>query len=182
MTGHRMLQSRLLINVIPLCFVMLLAEACLAEGPLLKVTTKRDDDTVNVSICDDQATLSIRSPFGISHAVVQRVGKAWPQKIQLQIHLKGLENLKITTDKVTLEASVSSQTPQPHARVWLSGNEEEPLDATSPYAMPLRLVGKDGKPANRIPLDEGYIEASLPYALFDGNPESMTISWIDFYR
>ncbi len=44
------------------------------------------------------------------------------------------------------------------------------------------MVGKDGKPAKTIPLDDGYFEMQLPKALFEDNPKSITINWIDFYR
>ena len=38
------------------------------------------------------------------------------------------------------------------------------------------------KPAKEIPLKGGYFELPLPRALFEGNPKSITVSWIDYYR
>jgi hypothetical protein len=48
--------------------------------------------------------------------------------------------------------------------------------------MEIRMVGKDGKPAEAIPLVNGYIEMRLPKAFFRDNPKSITVNWIDFYR
>ncbi len=44
------------------------------------------------------------------------------------------------------------------------------------------MMDRDGKPTNSIPLIDGYFEMQLPKAMFDDNPKSITISWIDFYR
>ncbi len=44
------------------------------------------------------------------------------------------------------------------------------------------MVGEDGKPAETIPLVNGHFEMRLPKTLFEGNPKSIAISWIDFYR
>ena len=33
-----------------------------------------------------------------------------------------------------------------------------------------------------LPLKGGYFEMQLPAAFFEGNPKSITIDWIDFYR
>jgi hypothetical protein len=39
-----------------------------------------------------------------------------------------------------------------------------------------------GKPAKELPLKDGYFEIALPKAFFDGNPKTVTLNWIDFYR
>ena len=67
-------------------------------------------------------------------------------------------------------------------RLWKDGKEDAPLDAKSPYWMEIRIVGGDGKPAKEIPLKDGYFEMPLPKAFFEGNPKSITVNWIDFYR
>ena len=46
----------------------------------------------------------------------------------------------------------------------------------------IRAVGADGKPADAIPLKGGYFETQLPKAFFEGNPKSITVTWIDFFR
>jgi hypothetical protein len=152
------------------------------DGPSFKVTTKRDDDRVKVNVEKDQAIFSVHSPFGISHAVIEREVEKWPDSVILQLHLKGLENFKITSDKAKLEGSASLQGGKPVARLWKDGKENAPLDAKSPFWMEIRILGHDDKPAKEIPLKDGYFEMSLPQAVFDGNPKSITVNWIDFYR
>lgn len=98
----------------------------------------------------------------------------------LRLHLKGLEKFKVTNGKDTLEAAVSSQDAK--VRLWKDGKEYSPLDSTHPCWTEVRMVGKDRKPVKTILLKNGYFEMQLPKALFEDNPESITLNWIDFYR
>ena len=150
------------------------------DDPPFRITTKRDDDQVEVRIDKGKAHFSIQSPFGISKAIIERSGDNWPTSVTLRWHLKGLENLKVTNGKNTLEASVSSQDGK--VRLWKDGKEDSPLDSKHPYWMEIRLIGTDGKPVKTIPLTDGYFEMQLPKALFADNPKSITLNWIDFYR
>jgi hypothetical protein len=67
-------------------------------------------------------------------------------------------------------------------RLWKDGKEDSPLGEKSPLWMDVRIVGGDGKPARELPLKGGYFEVALPRALFEGNPKSVTLTWIDYYR
>jgi len=150
------------------------------DDPPFKITTKRDDDKAVVTVEKDKATVSIHSPFGISQAVIERSGNNWPDVVTMRLNLKGLENLKIANGKVTLEAAVSSQGGK--VRLWKDGREGSPLDSKNPFWMEIRMIVKDGKPMTSIPLTDGYFEMQLPKALFEDNPKSITVNWIDFYR
>lgn len=150
------------------------------ETPQFQITTKRDSDNVEVKVEKNNTVISIRSPFGISQATVERLDEKWPDAVVLWLHLKGLENFKVTNGTITLEAAVSSQDGK--VRLWKDGKEDEPLDAKSPYWMEIRSVSSDGKPTTTIPLNDGYFELQLPTALFEDNPKSITVNWIDFYR
>src|SRR5690606_6632792 len=118
--------------------------------------------------------------FGISNAVIERKSEKWPDAVVLHLHLKGLESFQVTNDKVKLEASVSRQDGK--VRLWKDGKEDAPLDAKSSLWMEIRRVGDDGKPAKAIPLKDGYFEMQLPKGFFEGNPKTLTMNWIDFYR
>lgn len=148
--------------------------------PQFKITTKRDTDKLEVRSEKEKTVFSVHSPFGISNAVIEREGENWPDAVVLRLHLKGLENFRVTNAKVKLEASVSSQNGK--VRLWKDGKEDAMLDAKSPYWMDVRMIGGDGKPAQAIPLKDGYFEMPLPKAFFEGNPKSITLNWIDFYR
>ena len=150
------------------------------KQPQFKITTMRDNDTVEFKVEKDKVIFSIHSPVGISNAVVERTNDQWPDTVVLRLHLKGLESFRATNDKVKLDVSVSSQNAK--VRLWKDGKEDAPLDTKSPFWMEIRMVGGDGKPAKNIPLKDGYFEMRLPKAFFEGNPKSITLNWIDFYR
>jgi hypothetical protein len=40
----------------------------------------------------------------------------------------------------------------------------------------------DGKPATQLPLKDGYFEMALPKVFLEGNPRSITLTWIEFHR
>ncbi|MDX1930096.1 MAG: hypothetical protein SFV81_26450 [Pirellulaceae bacterium] len=145
-----------------------------------RITAKRPDDRIEVTSDGAHAIFAIRSPSGISNTTIERTTESWPQKIVLQLRLRGLESFKLSTDKQKLEASVSSQNCA--ARLWKVGEEATPLDPKSPYWMDLRMLDSEGKPARSIPLENGYIEIQLPTKLFEDNPKSIKVEWIDFYR
>ena len=149
------------------------------KPPKFRITTKRDTDKVEVKVEKDKTVISVHSPFGISQAVIERTDEMWPEGVVLRLHLKGLENFRASNGKVTLNAAASGQD---NVRQWKDAKEDSPLDSTSPYWMESRMVGSDGKLAKVVPLKDGYFEIQLPRAFFEGNPKSVTVSWIDFYR
>ena len=153
--------------------------ACEDDSPF-NITTKRDDDKVEVAFEQDKAVISVHSPSGISQAIIERSDNKWPTNVMLRLHLKGLEYFKVTNGNVTVEAALSSQDGK--VRLWKDNAETQLLDAKHPYWMEIRMVGKDGKSARTIPLIDGYFELQLPKALFEDHPNSITLNWIDFYR
>lgn len=149
------------------------------KPPMLKITTKRDTDKVDVKAENGKTVLSIESPFGISQAVIERTDETWPDGMVLRLHVKGLESFRVSNGKVTINAAMSGQD---NVRQWKDANEDSLLDAGSPYRMEIRMVGSDGKSARGVPLRDGYFEILLPKAFFEVNPKSVTVNWIDFYR
>ena len=171
----------------PLIFSLLIltvamTTAAAGDTPPYKIATKRDNDKVDVKAEKDKVTFSVHSPFGISNAVIERAGEKWPDAVVLKLHLKGLENFKVTNGKVKLEGSASLQDGKPLVRLWKDGKEDTPLDTKSPYWIEVRILGGDGKQATELPLKGGYFEMPLPKAMFEGNPKTITVNWIDFYR
>ena len=146
------------------------------------ITMKRKDDSVEVHADKDKTLFSVKSPFGISQAVIERQEATWPKAVVLRLHLQGLESFRASNGKVRVDAAVSIQEGKAQVRLWKDGKEDAPLDEKSPLWMDIRIVGGDGKPARELPLKGGYFEVALPKALFEGNPKSVTLNWIDFYR
>ncbi len=145
-----------------------------------RITTKHTDDRVEVKPQDGKAVFVVRSPTGVSHATIERTAEKWPNKLVIQLRLNGLENFRLSSDKMKLEASVSSHNGS--LRLWMDGQEDSPLDSKSPYWMNMRILGSDGKPTQAIPLKDGCFELELPKKFFESNPKSFKIEWIDFYR
>lgn len=151
--------------------------------PTFKVSSKRDNDKVEVKVEKDKTVISVHSPVGISEAVIERTDEKWPDAVMLRLRLKGLESFRAMNDKFTLDATVSNHAnDKQRVRLWKDGKENSPLDSQSSFWMAIRIVGGDGKPAKDIPLKDGYFEMQLPTAFLEDNPKSITVSWIDFYR
>jgi hypothetical protein len=150
------------------------------DASSFKITTKRSDDRVDVKTKDDKTFIVIRSPFGISNAIIERTTEQWPDKVVIQLRLQGLENVKLSTDQLKIEASVSSQNGD--VRLWRDGREDSPLDSNSFYWMDFKILDSDGEPTKALPLKDGCIEMQLPKRFFEGNPKSFKVEWIDFYR
>jgi len=49
-------------------------------------------------------------------------------------------------------------------------------------AVAVTTAAADDSPLFKITTKDGYIEMQLPKAFFEGNPKSITVNWIDFYR
>ena len=97
----------------------------------------------------------------------------------VRLHLTGLESFKASNGKVTLHVSVAS-TGANETRVWISadGRDETTVAKDSSFWTDVKIVGGEKK----IPLKDGHFELRLPSALFENDPKSVTLSWIDFYR
>jgi hypothetical protein len=137
---------------------------------------------VEVRAEKDQTVFSVTSPSGISQVVIERTEAKWPEAVELRLHLKSLESFRGSNGKVTLDAAVSIQKGTAKVRLWKDGKEDTPLDEKSPFWMDIRPLTTDGKPARKLPLKDGYFKMTLPRAFFQGNPQSITLRWIDFYR
>jgi hypothetical protein len=164
---------------------LLLAIAAVAtadDPPRFKFTTKKPDDTVEIRADKDKTMFVVKSPSGISQAVIERQDDAWPKTIILRLHLKDLESFKVTNGKMRLDAAVGIQDGKPKVRQWKDGKEDAPLDEKNPYWSEVRIVGGDGKPAKALPLKDGYFEVVVPRVILEGNPKTITVAWIDFYR
>ncbi|VTR91598.1 Putative secreted protein OS=Rhodopirellula europaea 6C GN=RE6C_04582 PE=4 SV=1 [Gemmata massiliana] len=161
--------------------VTLLAMAIAADNPPFKFTTKREDDRVTAKTEKDRTLFDITSPTGISEVVIERTGDAWPETVVIRLHTSGLEQFRAKSEKLTLSGSVASHTDY-GVSLGVDKKKEDPADPKSAYFMDFKKIGKDGKPATEIPLKGGYFEMRLPKPFFEGNPKSVTLTWIDFFR
>jgi hypothetical protein len=130
----------------------------------------------------DKTVIAVKGQSGISNADIERLGNRWPDTVMVRLHLKGLESFRASNGQTILDAAVSTDEGKPTVRLWKDGNENPELDKKSPFWMDIRILAEDGKLAKTIPVKDGYFEMTLPKAFFAGNPRSITLRWIDFYR
>jgi hypothetical protein len=154
----------------------------LNQASQFKIMTRRLEDDIQVRVDKYKTVFAVRGPLGISDAEIERLGNKWPETVMLRLHLKGLESFRASNGQVTLDATVSTDEGMPTVRLWKGGNENVELDEKSPFWMDVRILAGDGKLAKAIPVKDGYFEIALPKPFFDGNPRSITLRWIDFYR
>jgi hypothetical protein len=88
---------------------------------------------VEVHADKDKTLFSVKSPFGISQAVIERQEDTWPKAVVLRLHLKGLESFRASNGKVRVDAAVSSQEGMLKVRIWKDGKEDASLDEKSPF-------------------------------------------------
>ncbi|MFO0866753.1 MAG: hypothetical protein U0744_19290 [Gemmataceae bacterium] len=165
------------------------SSACVAAAPLpanesapnIEVKLKDPKDTCNIRRTGKETILEIRSPKGISRAIVKRLGAQWPTSLVLRLRLEHLESFEAHHGKTSVAASVGWSDAGLRMRQWSLGNERAVINAGHPLFLPIRLLDREGRPATR-PSDEGWFEIPLPSAFFEGNPETITIDWIDAYR
>lgn len=81
-------------------------------------------------------------------------------------------------DNVAVEWSVCRTGEHETQPSLVSGKRVAEIAKGNPYFSEVRIVGGTGK----IPLADGYFEIPLPAKFFEGNPDEITLAWIDFYR
>jgi len=173
---------RMQTTTISLALAVGMAALLVQQSANFKITPTKKNDTVTVQADKDKAVFVVKSPSGIGKAVIDRQQDKWPKSVIVRLHLKGLESLEAANGNVTLHAAVSVKDSKPSIRLWKDGQEKAGLDKNSPLWTPISILGVDGKPATQLPLKDGYFELQLPAAFFEGNPQTITLSWIDFYR
>src|SRR4051812_20580161 len=88
------------------------------------VTTRKADDTVEVTGDSDQTVFGIRSRSGIGRAVIERTGDGWPKAVVVRLHLKGLENLRVSNGSAEVRAAVGVRDGKVEARQWKGDKAE----------------------------------------------------------
>jgi hypothetical protein len=149
------------------------------EAPsLFETELGPDEDRLRLFRQGGQTVIGISDPSGMGKATVKRKTPRWPVSMVVRLHLGGLESFRVGTGNIHVEWWVSSGGDN---RTWIAlsqGKAEVEIDRTSPYYTKLRIVGGNGK----VPLRGGYFEVPIPAKLLKGNPQEITLRWIDFYR
>ena len=169
---------------VPLLVLTNVAASLADEEPsAFKISARQPKDQITVQSKDEKAIFSITSPSGIGSATIERTDQRWPNEVVLQVHLHGLESFSISNGTVKLAASVLSHSDNLRLlHLWKEGKEGPRLDKSSPFWTAIEIVGAKDNAAQKIPLERGYFQLVIPKALLAGNPKSISLSWINFYR
>jgi len=144
----------------------------------LRVLPGRKDTNIRIEQPEKSVVLDVSCPFGIDRAMLARVEKHWPQSIVVRMRTKGLESFEATSGTTTLQVSVPSTDQGKPELTLRHGTRETMIDRKSPYWTEVRIAAEK----KSIPLENGYFEIPLPARLFEGNPQSIELRWVDFYR
>ena len=150
--------------------------------PAFDITTRKPEDRVAVAAAADGVIFTVSSRSGIGSATITPQGAAWPKSVVVRLRLAGLESLRISQAKTTLSAAVSSHGDNRTTLQLLEADKEKQIDRNSPYWTEIKILDAQGKPTRKVPVKDGYFELTLPARLLRGEPKSLSLSWIDFYR
>lgn len=188
------LRNRSFTLTLSLLMVLVLAAACAAPelnastastptGPSLDVHTTGDGDRIdlNTHISPDRNELiiDVYSKRGIGSATftfAHYFPDHLPDQITLKLHLKGLEQLQITTDDQVIIANIPSSgngdAVQSAAATSNDATQVQSISANNPFWLTITKVD-DG---------DAYFAVDLPSTLFKQDIQNMTLKWVDFYR
>ena len=165
--------QQILIGVL-LCGGATGAEGNELQAASLQATVERADSRVQFMVEGAATIIDVSSNFGIGRATIKRQAKKWPAQILVRLHLRGLESFKASCNEVAVEWSVSSNAEKANRVALWQGSREMEIQHGSPYFTAARVVGD--------PLQRGHFEIPLPAKLLEGNPQQISLQWIDFYR
>ena len=149
--------------------------------PVYLVTVKSPSDEVIIQNGDNNTAIDIHSVTGIGSAKFELESGDLPETLVARLHLGGLEEVRVSSDKTIIVASFSSGEvfDGSNQKITLSG-KEYPITPAHPLWLNIRVVSNDMTP--NIPLEEGYFEIVLPKEFIEESGNSFEIQWIDFYR
>lgn len=157
------------------------ADAQAGGETVLNVTTKSQDDQINIQHEDNVTTIDIYSPTGIGTATFELKLGPMPESLVLRLHLAGLEQFKLVSDQTTLASygSSSDMFNVTGQSVIAAGNEYAitPID---PLWMKVEVI--PGRVDKKTPSGEGYFEIIVPSEFIRRAGNSFEIQWVDFFR
>lgn len=148
-----------------------------ADGePVFAVSAAQGDDEITLQTEDNTTVIDIHSPTGIGSAVFRLEAGRLPAQIVVQLHLRGLEEVRLVAEEVTVVASVSGEQVQSQRKI--SGNSEQALGSFDALWLNIQIVAESAT----LPLDAGYFEIHVPEELLERSGGRFEIHWIDFFR
>lgn len=149
--------------------------------PDFKITSSNQEDVISVTSEESISIIDINSRSGVGSAHFELVSGILPEKIIARLHLKGLEEFRLSYDETMINASISSSSAfnVPSQYILLSNNEY-PILPGHPLWLKTEIVSD--QTIKNIPLEEGYFEITFPKESNKKIGNSFEIQWVDFYR
>ena len=173
---------------LPFILVLVLLVSCTiqetpsnGQTPEFKITPAKQEDIVTVANENNATVFDIQSVSGIGSASIELVSGTMPETVMVRLHTTGLEEFRLSYNETTIAASIPSGEGfgNPNERL-LSPDGESPITILHPLWMKIEIVSNQS--VQKIPLEEGYFEITLPKELTKDSGGAFEISWIDFFR
>jgi hypothetical protein len=157
------------------------ANAQAGGEPVFSVTTKNQDDRLDSKHENGVTTVDIHSPTGIGSARFKLESGAMPEQLILRLHLAGLEEFRLISDQTTLAAhSSSNEAFNVTGQSVIAAGNEYSITPIDPLWIKMEVVS--GQADQKLPLDNGYFEITVPQEFIRVAGNSFEIQWIDFFR
>ena len=152
------------------------------EPTTFSVNSSKADVDVRSTLEDDTVTFYVYTPSGIGDATFTLKSGEMPDDVQVRLFVKGLENLEVSYNDVTITASVPTSGGIILEKVSKGGQEKE-INAASPYWVDIKpLPAKEGGLFVGEMMQGPSFLITLPEDFDDQDATEFTLKWIDFYR
>ena len=151
------------------------------QTPEFNITPAKQEDVITVTNENGVTVFDVQSFSGIGFAKIELVSGAMPETITVRLHTKGLEEFRLSYNETVIAASIPSGegSGEGNQRL-LSPDGESPITSVHPLWMRIEIVSNQS--IQKIPLEDGYFEITLPKEFAKNAGNSFEISWVDFYR
>jgi hypothetical protein len=163
----------------------LLAGCVLTIGDemFFSIVTDRPDNEVDLTAEGATAIFEIASLGGIGQAHIRWLGGVEPERILLRLHLRGLEELRLTDGDTVRTVTIQSTNGGVRQSIAAAGTlVERDITADDPLWLPTRIIAPAANQGPVIPLRDGYIEVELPPGVLSRTSPLLAVHWVDFFR
>jgi acetyl esterase/lipase len=148
------------------------------SSAVFDITAKNPADHIKVNVEKGVAIIDVMSQSGIGSGAIGLASGTWPTTVVLRLHLRSLESVAVSSGRIKLSGSVLSHSGNTKRLSLIEeGREGEREPGTE-----IKVLDAAGKPIQGLPGKGGYFEITLPTVLLEGEPTSLELRWIDFYR
>src|SRR5215207_5992110 len=153
------------------------ANAQSGDEPVFSISTKNQNDQIDVQYVDGAAIIDVQSPTGIGSAKLDLESGGMPENMLLRLHIQGLEEIRLISERAVIVASGSSSGSFSinEQRVNSSGSESS-ITSIDPLWMKIEIISDQAK---KIPLESRYFEITVPREFLRNAGSSFEIQWID---